>query len=425
MTTQATDLNAYAIDLARRARQAGYQMAQATGQARDAALRAVAQLLRPRCGQIIEANAKDLEAGRQAGLSKAMLDRLTLDDKRIAGMAADVESIAAQTDPVGQVIDGWVRPNGLRIEKVRVPIGSVLIIYEARPNVTSDAAALCIKSGNACILRGGKEALHSNVAVGQVIRDAIAQAGLPEAAVQVIETTDRALVPILLKQNDYIDLVVPRGGESLIRAVVADSTIPVIKHYTGNCHVYVDAGTESIAEKVRDVCVNAKVQRPGVCNAAESLLFHKDIAATLLPVVCTALADKGVEIRGCERTRALFAAARPAVEQDWYQEYLDLIVAVKVVDSLDEAIEHINRYGSHHTDSILTLHLPSADRFVKAVDSASVMVNTTTRLSDGGVYGLGAEVGISTDKLHARGPMGAADLTTYKYVVRGEWHVRG
>ncbi len=424
MTTQTTDLTAYAVTLARQARQAGYVLAQTRGQVRDAALTAAARLLRERTPQIIEANAKDMAAGEQAGLATATLDRLRLDEKRIAGIAGDVEAIAAQVDPVGQVIDGWVRPTGLRIEKVRVPIGSVLIIYEARPNVTSDAAALCIKSGNACILRGGKEALHSNMAIGQVFRDAVAEAGLPAAAVQIVETTDRALVPILLKQNENIDLVVPRGGESLIRAVVADSTIPVIKHYTGNCHVYVDADTAGAAEKVRDLCVNAKVQRPGVCNAAETLLFHEDIADALVPPVCEALAAAGVEIRGCERTRALFSGAKAAQESDWSTEYLDLIVAVKVVDSLDAAISHINTYGSHHTDAIVTLNVEAADRFVAAVDSASVMVNATTRLSDGGVYGLGAEVGISTDKLHARGPMGAADLTTYKYVVRGDWHLR-
>jgi glutamate-5-semialdehyde dehydrogenase len=424
MSTQTTDLTAYAIELARKARQAGYLMAQTSGNARDTALRRAAQLLRDRCSHILEANALDMVAGQKADLGKAVLDRLKLDEKRVASIASDVEAIAAQVDPVGQVINGWVRPNGLRIEKVRVPIGSVLIIYEARPNVTSDAAALCIKSGNACILRGGKESLHSNMSIGQVFREAIAAAGLPESAVQVIETTDRGLVPVLLKQNEYIDLVVPRGGESLIRAVVADSTIPVIKHYTGNCHVYVDVGTEGIADKVRDVCVNAKVQRPGVCNAAETFLFHKDVAGALLPMTCNALVEQGVEVRGCDRTRNLFPAAKPAAEEDWYKEYLDLVVAVKVVDSLDEAIDHINKYGSHHTDAILTLSVPAADRFVAGIDSASVMVNATTRLSDGGVYGLGAEVGISTDKLHARGPMGAADLTTYKYVVRGDWHLR-
>jgi glutamate-5-semialdehyde dehydrogenase len=424
MAAQTIDLTAYAVDLAKNARQAGYQIAQTHGRVRDMALRLAAELLRQRAGQIIEANARDLAAGQKAGLSKAILERLKLDDKRVAGMASDVEQVAAQVDPVGQIIDGWVRPNGLRIEKVRVPIGSILIIYEARPNVTSDAASLCIKSGNACILRGGKEALHSNTEIGRVFRDAITDAALPLRTVQVVETTDRALVPILLKQNEYIDLVVPRGGESLIRAVVADSTIPVIKHYTGNCHVYVDAGTEPVADSVRQVCVNAKVQRPAICNAAETFLFHKDAAKVLLPMVCQALVDKGVEIRGCERTRCLFEKAQPATEDDWYKEYLDLIVAVKVVDSLEEAIEHVNRYGSHHTDAILTLSLPAADQFVAGVDSASVMVNATTRLSDGGVYGLGAEVGISTDKLHARGPMGAADLTTYKYVVRGEWHLR-
>jgi len=423
MSTQVTDLTQYAKQVARKARQAGFLLAQAKGEVRDAALLAAARLLRDRAAQIIEANKQDLAAGEQAGLSKAMLDRLRLDEKRIEAMADAVERIAAQVDPVGQVIDGWVRPNGLRIEKVRVPLGAVLIIYESRPNVTSDAAALCLKSGNACVLRGGKEALHSNRAIGQVIEDAVVETGLPADAVQVIEVTDRALVPILLKQNDCIDLVVPRGGESLIRTVVAESTIPVIKHYTGNCHVYVDASAAREPDKTVAICVNAKCQRPGVCNAAETILFHKD-AEKLLPMVCSALVENGVEVRGCERTRRLFDQAKPAAEEDWYAEYLDLIVAVKVVDSLDDAIEHINTYGSHHTDAIVTLDLEAAEKFVAAVDSGNVMVNATTRLSDGGVYGLGAEIGISTDKLHARGPMGAADLTTYKYVVRGDWHLR-
>jgi glutamate-5-semialdehyde dehydrogenase len=330
--------------------------------------------------------------------------------------------VAAQTDPVGQAIEGWVRPNGLRIEKRRVPIGVVAIIYEARPNVTSDAAALCIKSGNACILRGGKESFYSNLAIGQVIADAVQKVGLPTAAVQIVNTTDRALVPILLKQEDNIDLVVPRGGESLIRAVVAESRIPVIKHYTGNCHVYVDAGCP--LDLAETVIINAKTQRPGVCNAAESLLFHKDAAASLLPSVCGKLQAAGVEIRGCDRTRQLFGDAKPASEDDWYKEYLDLIISVKVVDSLDEAVEHVNRYSSHHTDAILTHDTRAADAFVAGVDSGNVMVNCSTRFSDGGEYGLGAEIGISTDKLHARGPMGAADLTTYKWIVTGYGHVR-
>ena len=416
------DLTAYAVDLAGRARQAGYLMAQTSGHARDTALRLAADLLRNHCSRILEANARDMAAGEKANLGKAVLDRLKLDEKRVAGIAGDVEAIASQVDPVGQVIDGWVRPNGLRIEKVRVPIGSILIIYEARPNVTSDAAALCIKSGNACILRGGKESLHSNMAIGQVFREAVARAHLPAEAVQVIETTDRALVPILLKQEDNIDLVVPRGGESLIRAVVAESRIPVIKHYTGNCHVYVDASCPlDLAEAV---IINAKTQRPGVCNAAESLLFHKDAAASLLPSVCRKLQTAGVEIRGCDRTRQLFSDATPASEDDWYKEYLDLIISVKVVDSLDEAVEHINRYSSHHTDAILTHDTRAADAFVAGVDSGNVMVNCSTRFSDGGEYGLGAEIGISTDKLHARGPMGAADLTTYKWIVTGYGHVR-
>jgi glutamate-5-semialdehyde dehydrogenase len=340
-------------------------------------------------------------------------------------MADGVEQIAAQIDPIGQIIEGFVRPNGLRIQKVRVPLGVVLFFYESRPNVTSDAAALCIKSGNAIILRGGKEAIHSNRAIGRIVAGGLKQAGIDPAAVQLVESTDRALVPYLLKLDRYIDLVIPRGGESLIRAVVRDSTIPVLKHFTGNCHIYVDAGAGSIERQVREICVNAKTSYPGgaVCNAAEKILFHKE-AAALLPKVCADLAAKGVEIRGDERARALYPAAKAAEESDWPTEYLALIIAVKVVDSLDEAVAHINRYGSRHTDAILTPALESARQFTQRVDSASVMVNASTRFADGGEYGLGAEIGISTDKLHARGPMGAADLTTCKWVVTGEGHVR-
>jgi glutamate-5-semialdehyde dehydrogenase len=309
---------------------------------------------------------------------------------------------------------------------MRVPIGVVLFFYESRPNVTSDAAALCLKSGNAVILRGGKEASHSNRAIVQVVTDALNESGVDPAAVQLVGHADRALVPRLLALDRYIDLVIPRGGESLIRAVVKDSTIPVLKHFTGNCHIYVDAATQAMEREVRDVCVNAKTSYPGgaVCNAVEHLLFHKDAAPGLLAKVCADLAAKGVEIRGDERARALYPSAKPASADDWDTEYLSFVVGVKVVDSLDEAVRHINDHGSHHTDAILTESARTAEQFVRRVDSASVMVNASTRFADGGEYGLGAEIGISTDKLHARGPMGAADLTTYKWVVTGDGHVR-
>jgi len=313
------------------------------------------------------------------------------------------------------------------VEKMRVPLRVVLFIYESRPNVTSYAAALCLKSGNAIILRGGKEAMQSNSAIAAIISKALAQMEIDPAAVQLIESSDRALLPPLLKQNDYIDIVIPRGGEGLIRTVVEESTIPVLKHFTGNCHIYIDAATtQSMEQQVRDVCVNAKTSYPGgaVCNAVEHILFHKDAAPRLLAKVCEDLAANGVEVRGDEKTRSLYPKAKAADEQDWLTEYLALTVAVKVVDDINEAIEHINHYGSHHTDAILTESVSAAEKFVKAVDSGSIMVNASTRLADGGEYGLGAEVGISTDKLHARGPMGAMDLTTYKWIIRGNGHIR-
>jgi len=417
-----SDLQQYATELAAAARRAGRLLAVTSGQQRTDALLAMAQALRDGTDELVAANGKDVAAAKDMGLTAAMIDRLRLDADRVAKMAKAVAEVAAQSDPVGQVIEGWVRPNGLRIEKRRVPIGVVAIIYESRPNVTSDAAALCLKSGNACILRGGKESIHSNLAIGAAIADALASTGLPPEAVQIVKTTQRELVPLLLSEEENIDLVIPRGGESLIRAVVEQSRIPVIKHYTGNCHVYVDAACPRELAEV--VVLNAKCQRPGVCNAAESLLFHEKVAETLLPGVCEKLIEAGVEIRGCERTRELVDGAKPASEQDWYAEYLDLIVAVKVVRDVQEAIEHINRYGSHHTDAILSHDTQAIDAFVAGVDSGNVMVNCSTRFSDGGQYGLGAEIGISTDKLHARGPMGAADLTTYKWIVQGNGHIR-
>ena len=420
------DLNTYVLDLARKARLASRQLAQLTGQKKVAALTRVAAAIRENRSKLIEANALDLKAASDAGVATPLLKRLELNDKRIAAMADAVDQIAQQTDPVGQIIEGYVRPNGLRIQKVRVPIGVILFIYESRPNVTSDAAALCLKSGNAVILRGGKESIHSNRAIAAIIAEGLASADIDPAAVQLIESTDRGILPPLLKLDQQIDLVIPRGGESLIRAVVKESTIPVLKHYTGNCHIYIDSATTSMETTVRNVCVNAKTSYPGgaVCNAVEHLLFHKDAAPRLLAKVCDDLAGKGVEIRGDEASRKLYPAARPATEEDWGTEYLSLVVGVKVVESIEQAIDHINQYGSHHTDAILTENMQAAQQFVRDVDSGSVMVNASTRFADGGEYGLGAEVGISTDKLHSRGPMGAADLTTYKWVVTGEGHVR-
>ena len=422
----AVDRISYVEALGKSARRASEQLATLNGATKIAALGRIADAIRQHRNALLFANAQDVEAAQKADLAPALVERLKLDEKRISSMADGVAQIAAQTDPAGQIIEGYVRPNGLRIQKMRVPLGVVLFFYESRPNVTSDAAALCLKSGNAVILRGGKEAFESNRAIVTIIKDALGLEGVDPNAVQFVESTDRALMPDLLKLDRYIDLVIPRGGESLIRAVVKDSTIPVLKHFTGNCHIYIDAATEGMEQEVRDVCVNAKTSYPGgaVCNAVEKLLFHKDAASRLLPRVCADLAAKGVEIRGDDAARAIYPQATPAAESDWPTEYLAFTIAVKVVDSLDAAIEHINRYGSRHTDAILTSDLRNAEQFVKRVDSASVMVNASTRFADGGEYGLGAEIGISTDKLHARGPMGAADLTTYKWVVTGDGHIR-
>jgi glutamate-5-semialdehyde dehydrogenase len=419
-------LDSTITSIGRDARRASRQLATLSGATRSQALRHLAASIRTAKQSLLDANALDVSAAEQSGLARPLIERLKLTDKRIAAMADGVEQIAAQVDPVGQTIEGYVRPNGLRIEKIRVPIGVVLFFYESRPNVTSDAAALCLKSGNAVILRGGKESLNSNKKIGQIIAASLRESGIDPAAVQMIESADRAIVPALLKLNQYIDLVIPRGGESLIRAVTEQTTIPVLKHFTGNCHIYVDAATESIEDQVRKVCVNAKTSYPGgaVCNAVEKIIFHKDAASRLLAKVCGDLAAKGVEIRGDSRAQKLYPHATPTEESDWPLEYLALIIGIKVVDSIDEAIDHINEYGSHHTDAILSDSAAAIDRFIKGVDSASVMVNASTRLADGGEYGLGAEIGISTDKLHARGPMGAADLTTYKWVATGNGHLR-
>jgi glutamate-5-semialdehyde dehydrogenase len=408
--------------IGREARRAAQKLACASGAAREAALRACAAAIRHRQSELQSANRKDMLNAQEMGLTDAMMDRLHLSETRIEAMAAAIEQIAAQRDPVGKTITAYNTPDGLRIEKRRVPIGVIGIIYESRPNVTAEAAALCLKSGNACILRGGKEALHSNLAIASAIREGLLAEHLPPAAVTVIDRTDREIVQAMCTADEFIDLIIPRGGEGLIRAVVESATVPVIKHYTGNCHIYVHADADQ--EMALKVVMNAKCQRPGVCNAMETLLVDKQIATKFLPLMAQELSQAGVEIRGCEETRKILPAAKAATEEDWRVEYLELILAVKVVDGLDDAIRHINTYGSRHTDAIITRSLYAAQDFVARVDSASVMVNASTRLADGGIYGLGAEVGISTDKLHARGPMGAEDLTTYKWVVTGQGHVR-
>ncbi len=417
-----SDATQHITTTATAARAAAAALAVTTGAQRNAALLACAAALRGNAAQIIAANAKDLARKDEFGLSAAMVDRLRLDEKRLNSMAGALEQIAAQIDPVGATIAAYNRPNGLRVEKRRVPIGVIGIIYESRPNVTTDAAGLCLKSGNACILRGGKESMHTNMAVAAVLREALTKSGLPPDAVTVIDSPDHALVTAMCKAEGLIDLIIPRGGEKLIRAVTAAATVPVIKHYTGNCHVYVHSQAD--LDMAVSIVLNAKCQRPGVCNAAETLLVDKAVAAAFLPRIAAKLSAAGVELRGDDAARALVPAMKAAIEQDWYEEYLDLIMAVRVVDGLASAVEHINKYGSHHTDAIVTRSLADAEQFVAQVDSASVMVNASTRFSDGGEYGLGAEVGISTDKLHARGPMGAEDLTTYKWIVTGAGHVR-
>lgn len=419
-----TDTLQYCTNLADDALAASRELMTLDGRSRAKVLYTIAGKLEQNAASLKTENAKDLAAGQANGLAPAMLDRLKLDDKGIKAMADSVRQVADQIDPVGQIIEGYVRPNGIALSKVRVPIGVVLIIFESRPNVTSDAAALCIKSGNAVILRGGKEAIHSNKAIADIVRQGLVEGGVNPKAVQLVETTDREAVGHLLKMEGKIDVAIPRGGESLIRAVVEQARIPVIKHYTGNCHTYLH--THADHDMAVSITVNGKTQRTGVCNATETLLIDKAAAdAGLLVKVCQALVAKGVEIRGDAATQKLFPAAKAATEKDWDTEYLDLIIAVKVVADLSEAVAHINKHGSRHTDAIVTNDIAASQAFIQRVDSANVFVNCSTRFSDGGEYGLGAEIGISTDKLHARGPMGAQDLTTYKWVAQGNGQIRG
>ena len=408
--------------LGSQARSAAQHMALAQGSAKNDWLTRSAAALRARAGEIFEANARDVAAAPGLGLNAAAIDRLSLNTRRIDELAGSLLQVLALPDPIGEVITAGRRPNGLDVSQVRVPLGVIFMIYESRPNVTVDAAALCVKSGNAVILRGGKEAIHSNRALHQILADELQASGLPEHAVQLVPTIDRAAVGLLLGMPEFVDLAIPRGGESLIRRVAAEARMPVMKHYQGICAVYVDAAAEF--EMAIRIILNAKVQRPGVCNAAETLLVHRQIAADFLPRAAQALMNAKVELRGDEKSRLIVPAMIAAQPMDWDTEFLDKILAVKVVDSIGEAIEHIGSHGSAHTDCIVTNDLAAARRFVAAVDSSAVMVNASTRFNDGGQLGLGAEIGISTDKYHARGPCGLRELTSTKWIVIGEGQVR-
>lgn len=411
-----------AVRLAKQAKAASRQLAPLSSAEKDRALHLMADELEAQSDYLVQENKKDLDAAKQAGISEAIMDRIALNDIRVRAMAKGLRDIAALPDPVREVVKLWRRPNGLQVGKMRIPLGVIAIIYEARPNVTADAAALCLKSGNAVILRGGSEAHFSNQAIGQILRKACAQTRLPREAVQMVQTKDHAFVLELLQLEEYIDLVIPRGGEELIRAVVAHSKVPVIKHYKGVCHIYVDS--DAPLEMAERICMNAKVQRPSVCNAMETLLVHEAIAPTFLPPLIAKYRAAGVEIRGCEKTCRLVSGIKKATEADWSTEYLDLILSVRVVKDMDDAIDHIERYGSEHTETIVTTNYQRSRDFIDRVNSSAVMVNASTRFNDGAELGLGAEIGISTSKIHAFGPMGLEELTTTKFVVLGDGQIR-
>ena len=415
-------IKAQVIEIAEKAKKAASCLGRIGADDKNRVLLRMAEALVERSGFLIAENAKDLDQASRMGLPAAMIDRLMLQETAIQGMAAGLREVAALPDPVGKITSMWRRPNGLLVGRMRIPLGVIGIIYESRPNVTADAAALCLKSGNAVILRGGSEAIHSNLAIAQILQNVLKQSNVPEAAVQVIPVTDRAAVQELLQLEAYIDLIIPRGGEELIRAVVSQSKIPVIKHYKGVCHIFVDAGADF--DMAAAICLNAKVQRPGVCNAMETLLVHAEAAALFLPVMAEKYRQAGVALRGCPKTRAILPDIEEATQEDWYREYLDLILAVRVVPDLDAAIAHIEQYGSLHTESIITQNYATAQRFLNEVNSSTVLVNASTRFSDGFELGLGAEIGISTTKLHAYGPMGLEELTTTKFIIYGNGQVR-
>jgi len=416
------DIKKYMHDVGVEARKASRAMAKAETNIKNLALTSIAKAIMREKNALLAANQQDLAAAKIAGMEPAMLDRLALTEKSIAAMAEGLEQIARLTDPIGEVSDMKFRPSGIQIGKMRVPLGVIGIIYEARPNVTVDAAGLCIKSGNAAILRGGSEAIYCNQALARLVHEGLVAAGLPKTAVQVIETTDRAAVGELITMKEFVDVIVPRGGKGLIERILDEARIPVIKHLDGNCHVYVD--DEADFDKAIRIIENSKTQRLGTCNTTESLLVARSVAKTMLPKIAEMLISKGIEIRGCVETCLLVKAANPATDDDYYTEYLDAIISCKVVEGLDEAISHINQHSSQHTEAIVTENYTKARRFLREVDSSSVMVNASTRFADGFEYGLGAEIGISTDKLHARGPVGLEGLTSLKYIVLGDGHVR-
>jgi glutamate-5-semialdehyde dehydrogenase len=415
-------IKAQVIEIAEKAKKAASSLGRIGADDKNRVLLRMAEALVDRSGFLIAENAKDVDQASRTGLPAAMIDRLLLQKTAIQGMAAGLREVAALPDPVGNITSMWRRPNGLLVGRMRIPLGVIGIIYESRPNVTADAAALCLKSGNAVILRGGSEAIHSNLAIAQILQNVLKKSNVPEAAVQVIPVTDRAAVQELLQLEAYIDLIIPRGGEELIRAVVSQSRIPVIKHYKGVCHIFVDTGAD--LDMAVAICLNAKVQRPGVCNAMETLLVHADAAALFLPVMAEKYRQAGVALRGCPKTRAILPDIEEATQEDWYREYLDLVLAVRVVPDLDAAIAHIEQYGSLHTESIITQNYATAQRFLNEVNSSTVLVNASTRFSDGFELGLGAEIGISTTKLHAYGPMGLEELTTTKFIIYGNGQVR-
>ncbi len=408
--------------LGEKALSAAAELSSLSARKKTAILQAMADELDARSAEIKAANKRDMQNAVRTGLADALLDRLELNDRRLAEMSRAVRAIAGQKDPVGSVISRWIRPNGLEILKVRVPIGVIGIIYESRPNVTADSAALCFKSSNAVILRGGREAAYSNAAIVAALQAGGARKGMPVGAVQLVTTTDRSAIRTLVQLEGIVDLIIPRGGEGLIRTVMENARVPVIKHYKGVCHVYVDA--EADADMASEIVENAKCQRPGVCNAIEKLLLHEKIAPRVLPPIAQRLLALGVELRGDEAARAIVPEMKPAAAADWREEYLDMVLTVGIVPSVDAAIRHINLHGSHHSDAIVSTDQTACKRFCVAVDSAAVYVNASTRFTDGGEFGMGAEIGISTDKIHARGPMGVEELTTYKYVVRGKGQVR-
>jgi len=412
----------YVIEKAKRAKEASRKMSTIGTNSKNSALEAMAEALINSKDLILSANAKDIENGKEKGLSQYMLDRLLLDEKRINSMAEGLRTVASLKDPIGQAVKMWRKENGLQIGSVRVPLGVIGMIYESRPNVTVDAAALCIKAGNAVILRGGSEAINSNTALISIIKKAAEENGLPEGCIQFIEVTDREAVNEMMTLNGYIDVLIPRGGAGLINAVVKNASVPVIQTGVGNCHVFIDESADY--KMAHDIVINAKTQRPAVCNAIETILVHKDAASKVLPEIGQSLISRGVEIRGCSKAQSILTDIKPASEEDWATEYLDFIVAIKVVDSIDEAIDHIFEYGTNHSEVIVTNDYKNAQRFLREIDASAVYVNASTRFTDGGEFGFGAEIGISTQKLHARGPMGLEELTTIKYIIYGDGQIR-